>query len=126
MGQKVFAFGGLDHDGIAMKRSEVYDVKKNSWNRLPDMPQAGECITWVRVKNQIILSSNQFRLMSYNIINQAYSCVESPNDAFRRKSRCIASSKEKLYVFEEFSIYEITKQFEVLAPIITDTYIGIC
>ena len=73
--QKVFAFGGADNDCEAMKSAEVYDFVKNSWNNLPEMPQAGDYVTCVRVKNQILLSSLLFRLMSYDIDKEAYSYV---------------------------------------------------
>ena len=42
--QKIFAFGGCD--GSCSKNSaEVYDVDKNSWKNLPDMPEDGYAIT---------------------------------------------------------------------------------
>ena len=34
----MFAFGGFND--CLMKSAEVYDVVKNSWKRLPDMPDA--------------------------------------------------------------------------------------
>ena len=47
--QKIFAFGGDDDHYHASKSAEVYDVVKNSWKNLPDMPEEGDCITCVRV-----------------------------------------------------------------------------
>ena len=44
------------------------------------------------------MSSYDFRLMSYDIDNEAYSYVGSQNMPM---IRIIASSKEKLYLFED-------------------------
>ena len=45
---KIFAFGG--HAGFGpLKSAEVYDVVKNSWNNLPDMPKEGHGVTCDRV-----------------------------------------------------------------------------
>ena len=52
-----------------MKSAEVYDVVQNLWKNLPDMPEEGSGIRWLRVKNQILISSVEFRLMSYDIEN---------------------------------------------------------
>ena len=43
MAHKIFAFGGYDRKRV--KSAEVYDVVENSWNNLPDMPEAGKGIT---------------------------------------------------------------------------------
>ena len=48
MDQKLFAFGGYDVL-VRFKSAEVYDVVKNSWKKLPDMPEEGGKITCVRV-----------------------------------------------------------------------------
>ena len=74
MNQKIFTFDGFKTGG-AMNSAEVYDVVLNSWKKSPDMPTAGASITCVRVKNQILMSSYAFRLMSYDIHNEAYSYV---------------------------------------------------
>ena len=74
MYQKIFAFGGYDRS-MPTKRAEVYDVVKNSWKKLPDMPEEGDGVTCVRVQNQILISSNQFRLIRYDIYNETYSYV---------------------------------------------------
>ena len=44
--QKIFAFGGCDdcYQAQAMKSAEVYDVVKNLWKNLPDMPEEGSGI----------------------------------------------------------------------------------
>ena len=47
MTQKIFAFGGDENP--EMKSAEVYDVVKNSWKNLPDMPEAATMVTCVRV-----------------------------------------------------------------------------
>ena len=47
MAQKIFAFGGGD-DSV-QKSAEVYDVVRNSWKILPDMPEVGYKVTCVRV-----------------------------------------------------------------------------
>ena len=91
MAQKIFAFGG--YEGFNPKKSaEVYDVVNNSWKNLPDMPEAATMVTCVRVQNQILISSRTFRLISYDIGNEAYSYVGEQNNG--RISRCIASSKD--------------------------------
>ena len=81
-----------------MKSAEVYDVNQNSWKKLPDMPKAGSRVTCARVKNQILISSF-FRLMSYDIDNEAYSYVGIQDNIGTR--RCVAYSNEKFYLFEE-------------------------
>ena len=48
LAQKVFVFGGIDYIN-PMKSAEVYDVEKNSWKQIPDMPREGHEITCVRV-----------------------------------------------------------------------------
>ena len=73
MSPKIFAFGGYNSPHLSS--AEVYDVQANSWKNLPDMPQEGFHITCVRVQNQILMSSFSFRLMSYDIDNEAYSYV---------------------------------------------------
>ena len=60
MAQKIFAFGGNAGSG-AMRSGEVYDIVKNSWKNLADMPAAGSGIRCVRVQNQILISSRSFR-----------------------------------------------------------------
>ena len=72
--QKIFAFGGYDGDKF-IKSAEVYDVVKNQWKNLPDMPQEGAGVTCERVQNKILISSLQFRLISYDTVNDAYSYV---------------------------------------------------
>ena len=60
MAQKIFAFGGTDYgssdwrnDHPSMsslkKSAEVYDVVKNSWKKLPDMPEEGAGNRCVRI-----------------------------------------------------------------------------
>ena len=46
--QKIFAFGGQDgwHN---IKSAEVYDIVKNQWKNLPDMPKEGNAVTCDRV-----------------------------------------------------------------------------
>ena len=88
--QKIFAFGGEGHFWKPMKSAEVYDYLKNTWKNLPDMPEEGCQITCVRVQNQILISSYQFRLMSYDIDNKAYSYVGQQNSD--EASRCVVSS----------------------------------
>ena len=70
--QKIFVFGGVA-GGRIIKSSEVYDVVQNSWKNLPDMLEASADITCVIVKNKILISSENSRLMSYDIENEAYS-----------------------------------------------------
>ena len=74
MALKIFAFGGYGSQS-PIKSAEVYDVMKNSWDSLTDMPRAGSQITCVRVKNQILITNWRFRLISYDTENQAYSYV---------------------------------------------------
>ena len=74
MAQKILAFGGFNSQGWS-KRAEVYDIVQNMWTNLPDMPEECAVITCVRVKNQILISGYNFRLMSYNIDNEAYSYI---------------------------------------------------
>ena len=57
MSQKIFAFGGLGVKYKVSKSAEVYDVVKNYWKNLPDMPEAGYEITCLKVKNKILISS---------------------------------------------------------------------
>ena len=45
--------------------------------------------------------------MSFDLDKEAYSYIELPND--REVLRCIASSKDKLYLFEDEQIIEMTK-----------------
>jgi len=49
MAQRIFAFGTCGDMDDPMPSAEVYDVVKNSWKKLPDMPKAGSWITCVRV-----------------------------------------------------------------------------
>ena len=105
-----------------MKSAEVYDLVKDTWKNLPDMPEVGSSITCVNVKNQILMSSKQFRLMSYDIGSKAYSYVGLQNND--KASRCVVSYKEKLYLFEGKSIFKMTKQCEVLDTITIDREFG--
>ena len=77
------------------------------------MPEAGQEITYVKVNNQILISGLDFRLISYEIDNIAYTYVGQYNE--KAASRCITSSKEKLYLFEGKQIFEMTKQYEVFS-----------
>ena len=79
------------------------------------MPKPGTDISCVIVQNQILISSQQFRLLSYDIHNEAYSYVGKPSD--ERSYRTIASSKEKLYLFDRYKVYEMTKQYEKIDTI---------
>ena len=56
------------------------------------MPQAGDYITCVSVKNKILISCLQFRLISYDIENDAYSQVGF--EGYSLKHRCTASSEQ--------------------------------
>ena len=58
-----------------MKSAEIYDIVKDSWKILPDMPENGSGITWLRAYNQILITSLDFRLISFDIDNEAYSYV---------------------------------------------------
>ena len=60
--------------------------------------------------------------MSYDIDNEAYSSVGFYKNSIA-KYRCIASSKEKLYVFEKDQIFEMTNQFERLDVITFTAYL---
>ena len=95
--QRIFTFGGFD-DGESIKSAEVYDFIQNSWNNLPDMPEEGENVTCERVQNQILICSWNFLLISYDIINEAYSYVKLQYNA--RWFKSIVSSKKKLYLFD--------------------------
>ena len=76
------------------------------------MPEKGENVSCLRVKNRILITSSHFRLISYDIENEAYSYVgQQDNDKTRR---LLFSSKEKLYLFEGNDIIEMNKQCEVL------------
>ena len=107
-----------------IKSAEVYDVVRNSWKNLPDMPEVGYCITCVALKNHILISSEQFRLISYDVDNQAYSYVGLQNDD--EVDRILVSSREKLYLFEHTKIFEMTRQYEVLDTITTKNGPGLC
>ena len=61
--------------------------------------------------------------MSYDIDKKAYSYVGPQTEEIAIRS--IASSKDKLYLFEDDKILEMTNQYEVLNTI-TDKYIGMC
>ena len=74
MTQKIFAFGG-SRLAPEVGSAEVYDVVQNSWKNLPDMPEVGDEVTCARVQNQIFLTGARFRLISYDIHTEAYSCV---------------------------------------------------
>ena len=115
MDQKIFTFGGADESREKMTSSEVYDVVLNLWKKLLDMPTPGALITCVGAANHILISSREFRLLSYDIHNEAYSYVGE--QSFRKTFRCIASSKEKLYLFEDNKISVMSKQCEVLDTI---------
>ena len=71
--QKIYAFGGA-HGGCLeeLKSAEVYDSLQNSWKNLPDMPKVGRDVTCVKVQNQILISSKNFRLISYDIDSESY------------------------------------------------------
>ena len=45
--QKVFAFGSFGTN----KSAERYDIIRNSWKNLPDMPTTGFYISWLRLQN---------------------------------------------------------------------------
>ena len=45
MAQKIFAFGGYDDTLEPIESAEVYDIVKNSWRQLPNMPDGGRLIT---------------------------------------------------------------------------------
>jgi len=88
-----------------MKSAEVYDVVENSWKNLPDMLVEAWANTCVAVKNNIFICNLGERLMSYDIVNETYSYV-GPQKNWSGW-RCIASSKEKLYLFEGNDIFEM-------------------
>ena len=44
MNQNIFAFGGGSQAGVT-NSAEVYDVLKNEWKNLPNMPEQGSQIT---------------------------------------------------------------------------------
>ena len=79
------------------------------------MPEAGTYITCVKVKTHILISSFEFRLMSYDIDNEAYSYDRSRTN--NTMYRCIASSKKKVYFFESNKIFEMNKLCKVLDTI---------
>jgi len=108
MAQKIYAFGG-GADEESMKSAEVYDVVQNSWKKLPDLPEKGQDISCVAVKNLILMSTLNFRLMSYDIDKQTYSYVGAQIN--KKQYRSIAFSKEKLYLFESDKIWEMTQQY---------------
>lgn len=101
--------------------AEVYDVLKNTWNDLPNMPRKGDRITCVGLQNQILISSKNFRLMSFDIGNAAYSLVAVKEHCgdIQNRARCIGSSKDKLYLFEFQKIFEMNEQYEVIDTITT-------
>ena len=124
MAQKIFVFGGFDTNDDPSKSAEIYDVVNNSWKELPDMPTGGSRITCVRVQNQILISSINFRLMSYDVENEDYSYLGS--HCYDFLDRCIVSSKKKLYLFEKDKIFEMNTQCEVLDTITTDIRFDHC
>ena len=42
---KIFVFGGITNS------AEWYDIIKDSWKDLPDMPKTWDSISWVRLQN---------------------------------------------------------------------------
>ena len=107
-----------------MKSAEVYDVVQNSWKYLPDMPNAGQGITCVRVQNKILISSLGFGLVSYDVGDRTYLYVGLQSNSI--VDRNIASSKDKLYLFQATKIFEMNMQYEVLDTINTHEYILTC
>ena len=105
-----------------MKSAEVYDVVKNQWKNLPDMPEKYFGITCVRLQNQILMCSWEFRLISYDIDNEAYSFVALQENG----NVTIAYSKEKIYLFEGKQILKMTKKCEVLETITTNGNLWEC
>jgi len=72
----------------------------------------------VIVENQILIASKVFRLISYDVGSEAYSYVDVQGlEDWRPEHRCIASSTEHLYLFEQDSILEMTMQSEVVDTI---------
>ena len=93
------------------------------------MPLAGEYITCTRLENQIFISSLNFRCISYDIDNEAYSYVGKQKKYDSHS--LIFSSKEKLYVLENAgTIFEMTKPYEVIDTKIDtndfDIFLGRC
>ena len=80
-----------------MKKAEVYDFVKNAWKKLPDLPEEGAGIRCAGVQNKVLISGRDFRLISYDIDNEAYSYVELPTIL---DDPILISSKEKLYLID--------------------------
>ena len=100
-----------------MKKAEVYDFVKNAWKKLPDMPEEGAGIRCVGVQNKVLISGRDFRLISYDIDNEAYSYVELPTIL---DDPILISSKEKLYLIDQDQSFEMNKQCEVLDTFTVD------
>ena len=81
------------------------------------MPDSGLYITCVRVQNQILISSQQFRVISYDYEDEVYSYVGL--QSYSWIFRCIVSSKENLYLFEGKEVFVISKTGEILETITT-------
>ena len=127
---KIFAFGG----GTQEKRfkplacAEVYDVLRNSWKKLPDMPKAGRYNTCVAVQNRILISSYNFILISYDIENEAYSQVITNPSNYNRYCgfRSIIYSNDRLYMIEGGQMQELDEQGRRLSTIRIGFDVGVC
>ena len=72
--QKIYAFGGK-WKNVLTPWAEFYDVAQNSWKKLPDMPESCENVTCAPVQNRILITSRNFRIISFDIDNEAYAYV---------------------------------------------------
>ena len=70
--QKVCTFGGCEQGCIPIQSAEVYDMNKDSWSKLLDMPEVGDRTSLARIQKKILICSWSFNLMSYDVSTESY------------------------------------------------------
>lgn len=70
----VYVFGG--YAGMSMKYSEKYDLVRNAWSKLPDMPSSRSAFTIAELNNKLYLAGDSRTIDVYDVENNSYTVCE--------------------------------------------------
>ena len=75
IGNRIFIFGGVNYEGLELRRSEVFDPDLDQWNRIPDMNKCRRGHQAAAFKNKIFIMGSNARKFDgeiFDVLNNLY------------------------------------------------------
>ena len=115
---RVYVFGGKDSHGIAMDNFEFFNLEKNVWTALPNLPKLMERISVTEVDRSFYFTDFYSRIVfSYDIDAQTFSRINLLLPQTESKLLASVPNSSLLMVFcgSKFIVVDIKKGKKVLS-----------